>query len=128
MSEPSPLAGRRVLVVEDNFALAESMRFALEGLGCTVVGPAPTCERALDLIDSQGPECAVLDIDLQGKSSGPVAERLVEDGTPFVFLTGYEDASLLPEAFHAWTRLSKPVDPDELARILAAKLEANGDA
>ena len=126
MSESSPLAGRRVLVVEDNFVLAESMRFALEGLGCVLVGPAPNCERALALIEGEDPECAVLDIDLQGKSSAPIAERLVERGTPFVFLTGYEDASLLPEVFHSWTRLSKPVDPDELVRILADKLESAG--
>lgn len=113
---------RRILVVEDNFVLAESMRFSLEELGCTVVGPAPTAARALELLALGPVDAAVLDIDLRGRSSAPVAEELARRGTPFVFLTGYESAALLPEAFHSWTRLSKPVDPEELARTLGAEL------
>lgn len=109
-------------MVEDNFVLAESMRFALEDLGCTVVGPAPTAERALQLLNRERIDAAVLDIDLQGKSSAPVAEELSRRGRAFVFLTGYESAALLPEAFHSWTRLSKPVDPEELARVLGEEL------
>ncbi|MEZ6016689.1 MAG: response regulator [Planctomycetota bacterium] len=122
MAPGSPLSDRRILVVEDNFVLAESMRFALEEFGCTVVGPAPTSERALQLLAREAVDGAVLDIDLQGKSSAPVAEELTRRQTPFVFLTGYESAALLPEKFHSWTRLSKPVDPEELARVLAHEI------
>lgn len=118
----SPFLERRILVVEDNFVLAESMRFALEELGCTVVGPAPTSSLALELL-ARGPvDAAVLDIDLRGVSSAPVAEELARRGTPFVFLTGYESAALLPPTFHSWARLSKPVDPEELVRTLGAEL------
>lgn len=102
--------------------LAESMRFALEDLGCDVVGPVPTSERALQLIAREAVDAAVLDIDLMGKSSAPIAEELARRGLPFVFLTGYESAALLPEAFHSWTRLAKPVDPAELARVLGDEL------
>jgi len=118
----SPFQERRILVVEDNFVLAESMRFSLEELGCTVVGPAPTAARALELLAHGPVDAAVLDIDLRGKSSAPVAEELARRGTPFVFLTGYESAALLPPTFHSWTRLSKPVDPEELVRTLGAEL------
>jgi CheY-like chemotaxis protein len=119
----SPFQERRILVVEDNFVLAESMRFALEELGCTVVGPAPTTSLALELLAHGTVDAAVLDIDLRGSSSAAVAEELARRGTPFVFLTGYESAALLPERFHSQTRLSKPVDPEVLVRTLGAELE-----
>lgn len=122
----APFAGRRILVVEDHFVLAESMRFSLEGLGCQVVGPAPTAARALELLDFGPVDAAVLDIDLRGQSSAEVAEELVRRGTPFVFLTGYEFAALLPEAFHRWTCLSKPVDPEVLVCTLGAELARSG--
>lgn len=116
------LRGLRVLVVEDNYVLAESMRWALEGLGCDVVGPVPSSERALELLGSRGADAAILDIDLQGKSSTPVAEHLQRAELPFLFLTGYESSSLLPEALHAYRCLNKPVDPESLARELAAEV------
>lgn len=116
------LDGLRVLVVEDNFVLAESMRWALQGMGCAVVGPAPTSERALELMDEEGVDVAILDIDLQGVSSIPVAERLRSLGRPFLFLTGYESTSLLPDELHDVRCLSKPVDPEVLADNLLAEL------
>lgn len=113
-----PLQGLRVLVVEDNFVLADSMRWALGALGCVVVGPVPNAERALQLIDEVAIDAAILDIDLQGKSSAPVAERLRRSGLPFVFLTGYDSAALLPAELHDARCLSKPVDPELLAAAL----------
>jgi len=113
------LRGLRVLVVEDNYVLAESMRWALEGFGCNVVGPVPSSERALGLLAEKAVDAAILDIDLQGKSSGPVAEYLVDAGLPFLFLTGFESAALLPESLHERPCLNKPVDPDLLASTLA---------
>jgi CheY-like chemotaxis protein len=123
LAELNVLRGLRVLVVEDNFVLAESMKWALEGLGCEVVGPAPTSARALELLAEADVHAAILDIDLQGKSSTPVAEHLIEAGLPFLFLTGYGNATLLPEALHERRCLNKPVDPEVLASALAAEIE-----
>ncbi|MDA1263823.1 MAG: response regulator [Planctomycetota bacterium] len=120
------LQGLRVLVVEDNFVLAESMKWALEGLGCEVVGMAPTSERALALLRSMTIDAAILDIDLQGLSSAPVAEHLLAAGLPFLFLTGYESAALLPESLHERRCLNKPVDPDALALALVAEIGQRG--
>lgn len=116
------LRQRRVLVVEDNFVLAESMRWALEGFGCEVIGPASTSERALELLEETGATAAILDIDLKGKSSAPVAEHLVSLGLPFLFLTGYESADLLPPSLHGCRCLNKPVDPEVLATALADEI------
>lgn len=117
-----PLAGLRLLVVEDNFVLAESLKWALEGLGCQVIGPAPNSEKALELIDAGEVDAAILDIDLQGKTSAPVAMRMQADGRPFLFTTGYEDTSRLPDEFRGSFCLDKPIDIDLLTRKLLEQL------
>ena len=116
------LDGLRVLVVEDNYVLAESMRWALQGLGCEVVGPVPTAERALELVGAAKIDAAILDIDLQGLISTPIARKLGELGLPFLFLTGYESVALLPEDLHEVRCLTKPVDPDILAQALLEQM------
>lgn len=122
-SEQLSLDGLKVLVVEDNYVLAESMRWALSGLGCEVVGPVPTSEKALELMGTAKIDAAILDIDLQGQSSTPIARRLGELGLPFLFLTGYESVALLPEDLHEVRCLTKPVDPNVLARALLEQMK-----
>ncbi len=117
-TEQLSLDGLRVLVVEDNYVLAESMRWALQGLGCEVVGPVPTAEKAFELMGAAQIDAAILDIDLQGLSSTPIARKLGEMGLPFLFLTGYESLALLPEDLHEVRCLTKPVEPDILAQAL----------
>lgn len=117
------LQGIRVLIAEDNFFLADSLQFALEGLGATVVGPFPTSEQALAAL-AQGPvDVGILDVDLQGSSSAEVARGLEARGLPFLFMTGFETADLLPAGLRGRPFLHKPVDPyriaEELLRLLA---------
>ena len=73
----SSLRGERVLVVEDEYMLAQDLREDLERRGATVIGPVPTVAEALDLLGrSPAPSMAILDINLQGEMSYPVAEAL----------------------------------------------------
>ena len=67
-------------------------------------------------------DVAILDIDLQGLSSTPIARNLGERGLPFLFLTGYESVALLPDDLHEVRCLTKPVDPDVLARALLEQM------
>lgn len=117
-----PLAGLNVLVVEDNFVLADSMRFALESFGCGVVGPAANSARALELIASHDVDIAILDVDLFGKSSAPVAKELERRGCPYFFLTGYENTARLPSHLHSVRCMRKPVDPEHLTATLLEEL------
>lgn len=118
MSATPPLAGRRLLVVEDEFYLAEALAGDLAALGATVVGPVPSVDDALDLIeDTDRIDGAVLDLNLQGEYAYPVADALTERGVPFVFTTGY-DASAIPGRYAAVARCEKPVDPGRVARAL----------
>lgn len=112
------LRGRQVLVVEDEYILAEDMRQALEEAGATVLGPAPSVADAIALIEAEAAiDGAVLDVSLDGEMVFPVADMLTEREIPFVLTTGY-GASSVPARYANVTRCEKPVEADELARVL----------
>ncbi len=116
------LAERRVLIVEDEYFLADDMAQALAGLGAEVVGPVPTEDKALALITGNEPlDLAVLDINLKGKTVFPVAEALRARGVPFVFATGYAAVSV-PAEFRNVPRWEKPFDPEDLAEALSGMI------
>lgn len=112
------LAGRRVLVVEDEALVAMLVEDALLDAGAEVVGPVATVADALDLLKHQLPEAAVLDLNLAGDSSAPVADELAKHGVPFVVATGY-GADGLPPGHANVPVLAKPYDPAELTAALA---------
>jgi CheY-like chemotaxis protein len=83
------LAGVRVLLVEDEPIIAMTAEDMLEELGCTVVGTVATLSAALEAVEGPGFDVVLLDINLNGTESHPVADRLRKAGRPFVFTTGY---------------------------------------
>lgn len=97
----------RVLVVEDESLIAMLVEDGLEALGYEVVGPVGTVDAALRLVGQTPFDLALLDINLGGKQSFPIAEALEARGIPYVFLTGY-DRSSLPAAFQHRFGLQKP--------------------
>jgi CheY-like chemotaxis protein len=112
--EPS-LNGRRVLVVEDEYFVADDIARALEKLGAVVVGPLASRDEALALFASQTP--VDVDINLRGEAIYPLADALRGRGVPFVFTTGYDEASV-PEAYRSIPRWEKPFDADKLVEAL----------
>ena len=84
----------KVPVIEDESIVALDIETMLEELGCVVVASAPRPGKALDLASSLDFDLAVLDINLAGEVVYPLAFRLTEHGTPFIFTTGYSTASL----------------------------------
>jgi DNA-binding response OmpR family regulator len=89
---PAKLKDMRVLVVEDEPLVSMLVEDELLDAGATVLGPVPSVSDALRLVEAAadgGISAAVLDINLQGEAVGPVADRLVALGVPFVFATGY---------------------------------------
>jgi CheY-like chemotaxis protein len=90
------LAGRKVLIVEDDFLEADDMRDAVESIGGTVVGPALSVDTALDLLKGDRPDVALLDVLIFRMSSVSIAERLVQLHVPFVVVTAYPRERLPP--------------------------------
>ena len=115
---PATLAGCRVLVVEDEYFIADDITRALRKLGAEVIGPLPSREEALDVFSSEERiDAAVLDINLRGDVIYPLADALRERGVPFVFATGY-DAGSIPEAYRGVARWEKPFDPHALVAAI----------
>ncbi|MBV1799862.1 response regulator [Siccirubricoccus sp. G192] len=111
------LTGRRVLVVEDEALVAMLVEDALLDAGASIIGPAATVAEALALLARERPEAAVLDLNLAGETSTPVADALAARGIPFVVATGY-GADGLPPGHANVPVLAKPYDPDDLTAAL----------
>ena len=114
----SPLRDRRILVVEDEYMMADDLQYELEKAGAEVIGPVPSVADALRLLATEEViDGAILDVNLRGEKAYPVADVLRERAIPFVLATGYETWSL-PEAYKDVPRCEKPVDLRHLARTL----------
>jgi len=109
----SPLSGRKVLVVEDEMIVVWLLEDMLVDLGCAIVGPANSVNQALAMIDAEAFDAAVLDVNLDGQMSYPVADALTARGMPFVFSTGY-DKDTLRDGYRTFPVLQKPFHRSEL--------------
>ncbi|RXT56937.1 hypothetical protein B6S44_00335 [Bosea sp. Tri-44] len=121
-ADPSPGAERRILVVEDEYLIAEYITVTLEDLGYVVVGPAPTVPAAIATIASERMDAVLLDANLAGTSSAPIAAELADRGIPFVVVTGYGTLDLATDALQSAPRINKPFTPADIAAILAKLL------
>ena len=111
------MTGARVLVVEDESLLAETLCDLMQGAGCEPVGPAATVAAALRLIDQASIDVAILDIRLVWEMSFPVAYALRRRGIPLLFLTSYEQRTL-PKDLGDAILVEKPFSPTELVEIV----------
>ena len=117
----SSFSGRRVLLVEDEMIVAWLLEEMLTDLGCAVVGPAASVNQALAMIDAEAIDAAVLDVNLNGQMSYPIADALAARGVPFVFSTGYDKERLL-DGYRTFPVLQKPFHRSELGDTLAKVL------
>jgi len=111
------------LLVEDEIFLAWMLGDMIETLGYKMVGPATRVDEAMALIEAHDLDAAILDVNLNGEMSYPVAERLAAQGVPFVFATGYGDSVMIPDHLHGIPVVRKPVSTAVLADMLAAVLQ-----
>jgi DNA-binding NtrC family response regulator len=112
------LEGARVLIVEDECVIALELECTLKDCGARVVGSCTTVESALAQIEgSRDIDAAVLDIELGGQYAGPVADKLIRVGIPFVIASGHE-ASRYPIKFQGVPWLEKPVNPTRIAAAI----------
>jgi DNA-binding response OmpR family regulator len=117
----------RVLILEDEWIVADQIETALADGGFEVVGPVSRVAEALDLVGGEPLDAAILDINVHGQRSFSVAERLSQCATPFVFLSGYSDVEL-PAALSGRPLIEKPVDGDAVRRAIGALLPSRAQA
>src|SRR5262245_24671881 len=108
------MAKARVIVVEDNFSIADGLKYLVESAGYEVTGMAGSVADALRLVATTTFDVALLDIDLRGESVGPVADNVLARAKSLIFLSGYGETDMLAERLRELPRLEKPVDPDTL--------------
>lgn len=117
LADAAYLRSRRVLVVEDEYMVAEDMQMELESLGAEVIGPAASVDEALAMLGENEVEFAIIDVNLGGELAFPVADALKTRGVHFVFTTGY-DQSALPLRYAGFPRCEKPIDMRRLTALL----------
>jgi|SRR6266436_2495569 len=113
----SRLRGLRLLVVEDIFLIAESLSALLRDYGCDVIGPVAHLERGLDLAREGRLDGAILDVDLHGKLSFPIADALNQRAIPYFFVTGYSE-DIFPAKYQDMPHLGKPFKAADLEQML----------
>ena len=105
----------RVLLVEDQMMLGFALKCTLDDDGMEVLGPFPDSESAMQCLDEEHVDVAVLDVNLgNGQTSAPVADILIERETPFFFLSGYGSSGALPDRFEGQSMLRKPAPSSEI--------------
>lgn len=109
----------RVLVVEDEFIIADEIAAIVQAAGHSVLGPVASVEEASAALARERPDFAVIDANLRGKSSASLARRLQECGIPFCVCTGYRPDDLRP-AFGDVVLIQKPVNARALVAALAS--------
>lgn len=110
------LSGCRVLVLEDEFLVGMAIQDALEEHGATVVGPLPSVAAALGRLQQREPlDAALLDVNLHGESSAPVAMALRAIDVPFALVTGYDRADLIDPFLAGAPQVRKPFAARDIA-------------
>lgn len=117
----------RILIVEDSYLTARSIARMLQDIGAEIVGPAPSVASAMSLMDHEGCDAAVLDINLGNETVELVAKRLQNEGRPYFFVSGYASPKtmLLDPIFKGRRLLAKPVEPVTLSRAVAEEFSAS---
>jgi CheY-like chemotaxis protein len=99
----------RILVVEDEWLIADQIVGALEACGYDVAGPVGRMAEALDLLADGRIDAALIDINVDGERTFALAQQLNRSAIPFAFVTGYSGADL-PAEFNARRLIQKPID------------------
>ena len=114
-----PLAGLRLLVVEDQFFVAMEVNDLISNLGAEVVGPFARLNEALDAVQRHEIDGGVLDVKLNSERSYPVVDILLKRRRPVLLVTGGDTAGI-PDKYRGLPCLPKPFEPVRFQEVLQA--------
>lgn len=116
-AERPSLAGRKILIVEDDGVVGEEMRYTVTGAGGVPLGPVPSVEMALYLIAQHKPDAALLDVHLAGSTVEPIARQLRALYIPYIVVSGFNPKAI-PHALRDAPFVAKPFYRSELLQPL----------
>jgi CheY-like chemotaxis protein len=119
---PRPLAGVRLLIAEDETLQALALADIIDQFGGAVTAMANHFDDAMEAAQDGEFDCAILDVNLGGMLSFPIADRLQERGVPILFCTAYADAAKVFARKGPVAWLDKPVDKVALRDALLGLL------
>ena len=102
----------RVLVIEDEALVGMMIEDFLGDFGYSVVGPIENLQSAILLAATEKIDVAVVDINISGQAATAVADKLIERGIPFLFISGYE--KMRGTRYASIPLLRKPFEPEDL--------------
>lgn len=112
------MANIRILIVEDEFIIAEDLKLQLKKLGYEVTGIANSYDKALDLIRAEEPDLMLVDIKIKGEKDGIELAATVKKtyDFPLIFLTSHADSKTVERAkeVHPNGYLIKPFEREDL--------------
>ena len=124
-ASPSPLAGKRIIVIEDEPLVSMDIEDSLAAVGCVVAGTAGTLKQAKRLIAEASCDAALLDANLAGRPADELTLALTRRNIPFAFVTGYGREGL-PAGFREALMLGKPFDQQHLQSVVEVLLYQTG--
>ena len=119
------LAGRRVLIVEDEAMISALIEIIVGDAGCSIVGPVATSEQALELIEREPLDAALLDVRVNDHDVYAVADALSGREIPFIFVSGFARKQLPPRYRHC-AYIAKPFSPDMILTRLNEAVAGKG--
>lgn len=119
-----PLAGRRILVIEDEALVALDLEMTLQAAGAVTLGPFLRLREALPAVVTLSADAAVLDVMLGRDESFALADRLRERGVAVVFHTGHSDPEWLRARYPGAGHCPKPCTPATIVRTIAETIGA----
>lgn len=110
----------RFMIVDDEAIIALNLECMLEDLGHTVIETVSQVDRGMEVARTSDIDMAILDINVRGELSFPIAEILRSRSVPFIFSSGYGEGGLI-DGFRDEVVLTKPYDTEGLRRILQTR-------
>jgi CheY-like chemotaxis protein len=115
------LSGRSILVIEDEMLILMMIEDMLADLGCESVAVASKIGQAITLIDDQVFDAAMLDLNLNGMESYPIADALAARDVPYFFSTG-NSLTNVKDGYRDQDVLKKPFTFEQLSNMLSRSL------
>lgn len=115
---------RSILIVEDDPFIAMDLQDTFEDAGYTVLGPVASVDPGLKIIRERKPDVAMLDYNLGRETSIPIAHKLEEISTPYVFLSGQIDRVVTAGCRTPQKVIMKPFNPEQLLAYVEGLVEA----